>query len=90
NGLHVLPAPLDPGRCRAALTVAAPVIREAANAADVTVIVDLGRVDPDPVTLALMRAADALIIVTSPDAHGLAHLAARAPDVRGWSSRPGL
>lgn len=94
DGMRIVLAPVEPARCRAAVValVAAPasVLRAAANVPGTVVILDFGRVDPDPPTLALLRLADALLVVTHRDSRGLTRLAAVAEEVRQWSPRPGL
>lgn len=90
HGLRIVPAPSDPAQARAALRALADSQFSPFRALGVPLIVDVGRVDPDPTMLGLLRAADALVVVARPRDDALAHIAARRSQVQTWSHRLGL
>jgi hypothetical protein len=56
----------------------------------VVVLADCGRLDSLSAAVPLVRAADALVLLTRPVAAELAHLAALLPALAGWCPRIGL
>ncbi|NKQ59006.1 chromosome partitioning protein [Amycolatopsis sp. K13G38] len=94
GGLPVVTAPPDADRARAALSALTSeprgVLRAAANALDATVIVDCGRLDPGSVAAPIVRAADAMILLTRAHADDLAHLARRLPVLGRWTQHPAM
>lgn len=92
----VVSAPPDADRARAALVslaadeVSYGALRQAATVLGTTVIADCGRIDTGSPAMPLVRAADAMLVVTGSRADELAHLARRLPEIGRWSSRPAL
>jgi hypothetical protein len=94
GGLSVVTAPPGADQALAAL---APdhsgedsVLRRAANAPQVVVIADCGRIDPSSAALPIVCSADVMLLLSRAHADDLAHLAARLTAVASWSPRPGL
>lgn len=90
SGLRIVPAPPDPAQSRAAIGALAASQFSPFRTGGVPLIVDVGRVDPDPTMLGLLRSAEALVVVTRPHDDSLAHVAARRTQVQMWSHRLGL
>ncbi|CRK55193.1 hypothetical protein [Alloactinosynnema sp. L-07] len=97
GGLPVICAPPDADQARAALSALAPdptsglgVLRAAANQPGTVVIVDCGRVDPGSPALPIVRASDAVVLLSRAHADDLAHLPRRLPAVGRWSPNPVL
>ncbi|WP_424187630.1 MinD/ParA family ATP-binding protein [Actinokineospora sp. G85] len=97
GGLSVVAAPPDADQARAALSALAPdptsglgVLRAAANEPGTVVIVDCGRVDPGSPALPIVRACDAVVLLSRAHADDLAHLPRRLPTVGRWSPNPVL
>lgn len=97
GGLPVIAAPPDADQARAALSALAPdptsglgVLRAAANQPGSVVIVDCGRVDPGSPALPIVRASDAVVLLSRAHADDLAHLPRRLPTVGRWSPNPVL
>ncbi|MEV6603501.1 chromosome partitioning protein [Kutzneria sp. NPDC051319] len=97
GGMPVLAAPPDADRARGALsaltadpTAGAGVVRAAANMPDTVLIVDCGRVDVGSPAMPIVRASDAMILLTGGHGDDLAHLARRLPAIGRWSARPVL
>jgi hypothetical protein len=97
GGLSVVTAPPGADQALAALTTLAPdhsgedgVLRRVANAPQVVVIADCGRIDPSSAALPIVCSADVMLLLSRAHADDLAHLAARLTTVAGWSPRPGL
>ncbi|MFD4636886.1 chromosome partitioning protein [Lentzea sp. NPDC058436] len=90
SGLRIVPAPQDPAQSRAALGALAASQFSPFRTLGAPLIVDVGRVDPDPAMLGLLRSADALLVVARPQDDSLAHVAARRVHIQGWSHRLGL
>ncbi|MEU7474337.1 chromosome partitioning protein [Lentzea sp. NPDC042327] len=90
SGLRIVPAPSDPAQSRAAFGALASSQFRPFRTPGVTLIVDAGRVDPDPTMLGLLRSADALVVVARPHDDSLAHIAARGVQIQTWSRHAGL
>lgn len=97
GGLPVISAPPDADQARAALSALAPdptsglgVLRAAANQPGTVVIADCGRVDPGSPALPIVRASDAIVLLSRAHADDLAHLPRRLPTVGRWSPNPVL
>jgi hypothetical protein len=96
GGLPVVTAPPDADRARAALSAladpstGATVLRSAGTAPDTVVIVDCGRVDAASAAMPIVRAADAMVLLTRAHAEDLAHLARRLPVLGRWNTRPAM
>lgn len=96
GGLAVVTAPPDADRARAALaaladpTTGAGIVRTAASAPDVVVIVDCGRIDAGSLAMPILRAADAMVLLTRARADDLAHLARRLPAIGRWTGHPAM
>jgi hypothetical protein len=97
GGLPVVAAPPDADRARGALSALAPdpaagagVLRAAANLPDTVLIVDCGRMDAGSAALPIVRAADAMVLLTGAHADDLAHLPRRLPAIGRWSAHPVL
>ncbi|MCU1680229.1 MAG: chromosome partitioning protein [Amycolatopsis sp.] len=95
GGLPVVAAPPDADRARGALSALTPdpaagagILRAAANVADTVVIVDCGRMDSGSPALPIVRAADAMVLLTGAHADDLAHLPRRLPAISRWSAHP--
>jgi hypothetical protein len=88
GGLRVVAAPPGAEQTRAVLGELAgggwSLLRAAADYADVAVIVDCGRLDPQSPTLPLVRAVDVLLLVVRARDDELSHLAAKLGVVAGW------
>lgn len=97
GGLAVVAAPADAEQARAALStltldpsIGAGVLTQASEAPETVVIADCGRIDPATPAMPIVRAADAMVLLTRAHADDLAHLARRLPAVGRWSTRPVL
>ncbi|MGW5053952.1 chromosome partitioning protein [Actinokineospora sp. NPDC004072] len=97
GGLPVIAAPPDADQARAALSAFAPVptsgigvLRATANQPGTVVIVDCGRVDPGSPALPIVRASDAVVLLSRAHADDLAHLPRQLPTVGRWSPNPVL
>jgi len=90
SGLRIVPAPSDPAQSRAALGAMAASQFSTFRTLGAPLIVDLGRIDPDPTMLGLLRSADVVVVVARPHDDSLAHVAARRAQVQTWSHRLGL
>lgn len=97
GGLSVITAPPDADRARNALSALtrdpaaeAGIVRAAANVPDTVLIVDCGRIDTGSPTLSIVRAADAMVLLTGAHADDLAHLPRRLPAIGRWSPHPVL
>ncbi|PPK63362.1 chromosome partitioning protein [Actinokineospora auranticolor] len=97
GGLAVVAAPPDAEQARAALTALAPDpagglggLRAAAEQPDAVVVVDCGRLDPGSPALPVVRACDAVVLLTGAGADDLAHLPRRLPVISRWSPHPVL
>ena len=53
-------------------------------------MIDVGRLDPDSPSLALLAATDQVLLLARASADDLAHVATRAETIRGWNERVGL
>lgn len=96
GGLPVVSAPADADRARTALsTLAEPtggtgILRAAANTTESVVIVDCGRVDAGSPVMPIVRAADAMILLSGAHADDLAHLARPLVAMSRWTPRPAM
>ena len=97
GGLPVVAAPPDADRARGALSALAPdpaagagILRAAASLPDTVLIVDCGRMDAGSEALPIVRAADAMVLLTGAHADDLAHLPRRLPVIGRWSAHPVL
>ncbi|MET8763059.1 chromosome partitioning protein [Lentzea sp. NPDC004782] len=94
GGLRVIIGPVGAEQARAALSVLAPgpasLLRRAADQPGITIIADCGRVDPDSPALAIIRAADTMLLVARPHDDELAHVALKLQAAQQWSRRPCL
>jgi hypothetical protein len=97
GGLAVVAAPPGADQALAALVALASqssasvsALRMAAEATDITVIADCGRVDPASAALPVVQLADAVVLLTRARADDLAHVATRVTAVSRWSPRPAL
>ncbi|WP_146772086.1 P-loop NTPase family protein [Lentzea atacamensis] len=90
SGLWIVPAPSDPAQSRAAFGALAASQFSPFRTLGSPVIIDVGRVDPDPTMLGLLRSADALLVVARPHDDSLAHVSARRAHMQTWSHHPGL
>ncbi|WP_434447659.1 chromosome partitioning protein [Lentzea sp. E54] len=96
GGLPVVAAPPDADRARAALSVLADpttggdVLRTAASAPEAVVIADCGRIDAGSPALPIVRAADAMVLLTRAHADDLAHLARQLPTIGRWTAHPAM
>ena len=90
SGLRIVPAPSDPAQSRAAIGALAASQFGPFRTLGSSVIIDVGRADPDPTMLGLLRSADALVVVARPHDDSLAHVAARRAQLQTWSHRLGL
>ncbi|GAA3040737.1 chromosome partitioning protein [Actinokineospora globicatena] len=97
GGLTVVAASPDAEQARAALTALAPDpasglggLRAAAGQPDTVVVVDCGRLDPGSPALPIVRASDAVVLLTGAGADDLAHLPRRLPVISRWSPSPML
>ncbi|MEV6602776.1 chromosome partitioning protein [Kutzneria sp. NPDC051319] len=95
GGLPVVAAPPDADRARGALSALTQnpafgpgVLRAAANLPNSVMIVDCGRMDAGSPAMPIVRAADAMILLTGAHADDLAHLARRLPAIGRWSAHP--
>jgi hypothetical protein len=95
GGLPVVTAPPDADRARGALSALTPdpaagagVLRTAGNVPDAVLIVDCGRIDTGSPALPIVRAADAMVLLTGAHADDLAHLPRRLPAIGRWSPHP--
>jgi hypothetical protein len=95
GAIQVVAAPPDTDRSRAALRALTPdpgngagIVRAAANAPETVIIADCGRIDDASPTMPLVRAADAMVLLTGARADALAHLARRLRTVAGWTPHP--
>ncbi|GHH62480.1 MinD/ParA family ATP-binding protein [Lentzea cavernae] len=91
GGLRVVPGPVGSEQSRAALSLLASgpsPLRIAGDRVDTVVLVDCGRVDPDSPALALIRAADAMLLLARPRDEELAHVALKLESAQRWSRRP--
>lgn len=95
GGVAVVAAPPDAHQARAAVAALSGdggpgVLRAAADRPGVVVILDCGRVDPDSPTAALIRGADAMVVLARPQAEELAHLVRRLGEFGQWARHPVL
>ena len=96
GGLPVVAAPPDADRARAALSVLADsttggdVLRTAASAPEAVVIADCGRIDAGSPALPIVRAADAMVLLTRAHATDLAHLARQLPTIGRRTAHPAM
>lgn len=90
SGLRIVPAAPDPAQCRAAFGALAASQFSPFRTLGTPLIVDVGRVDPDPTMLGLLRSADALVVVGRPHDDSLAQVAARRAQMQTWSHQLGL
>jgi hypothetical protein len=97
GGLPVVAAPPDADRARNALSALPPdpvagagILRVAADLPDTVLIVDCGRMDSGSAALPIVRAADAMVLLTGAHADDLAHLPRRLPAIGRWSQHPAL
>lgn len=95
GGLPVVTAPPDADRARAALSAftgepsaGVGVLRVAANAPGVVVIVDCGRIDAGSPAMPIVRSADAMVLLTRAHADDLAHLPCKLPTLGRWTPYP--
>jgi MinD-like ATPase involved in chromosome partitioning or flagellar assembly len=95
GGLPVVAAPPDADRARGALSALTPdpaagagILRAAADLPDTVMIVDCGRMDSGSPALPIVRAADAMVLLTGAHADDLAHLPRRLPAIGRWSPHP--
>jgi hypothetical protein len=88
GGLAACPAPAGAEQARAVLAGLAggglAALRAAADYADVAVVADCGRLDPQSAALPLVLTADVLLLVVRPRDDELSQLAARLAVVAGW------
>jgi MinD-like ATPase involved in chromosome partitioning or flagellar assembly len=99
GGLPVLVAPPGAEQARAALTAltssAADGYRTGRRLVGINdpnelVVIDVGRLDPDSPSVALLAAADQLLLLARASADDLAHVAGRVDAIRRWTDRVGL
>lgn len=94
GGLRVVVGPVAPEQAQAALEVLTArgfrTLQAAAQSPEYTMLVDVGRVDPASPALPLVRGADALVIMTRPQADELSHVAAMTESISTWTRTPGL
>ncbi|SES39733.1 hypothetical protein [Lentzea albida] len=90
NGLRIVPAPSDPAQSRASIAALAASQFSPLRTLGSSVIIDVGRANPDPTMLGLLSFADALVVVARPHDDSLAHVAARRAQLQTWSHRLGL
>ena len=95
SGAAVVAAPPDAHQARAAVAALSSdggpgVLRAAADRPGAVVVVDCGRVDPGSPAAALMRGADAMVILARPQAEELAHLVRRLSEFGQWARHPVL
>jgi MinD-like ATPase involved in chromosome partitioning or flagellar assembly len=99
GGLPVLVAPPGAEQARAALTALSSsasdgyeTVRRAVGAGDpsAVVVIDVGRLDPDSPSVALLAAADQVLLVARASADDLAHVAGRVETINRWTARVGL
>jgi hypothetical protein len=95
GGLPVVAAPPDADRARGALFALTPgpaagagILRAAANLPDTVVIVDCGRMDSGSPAMPIVRAADAMVLLTGAHADDLAHLPRTVAAIGRWSAHP--
>lgn len=95
SGAAVVAAPPDAHQARAAVAALSSdgglgALRAAADRPGAVVVVDCGRVDPGSPAAALMRGADAMVILARPQADELAHLVRRLSEFGHWARHPVL
>ena len=95
GGLRVVAGPVGAEQAQVALSAlvvsgSGHVLRQAANTAGLTVIVDCGQVDSGSPVLPIIRTADVLLVVTRPRDEELARIALQMPAIQRWSARPCL
>jgi hypothetical protein len=97
GGLPVVAAPPGADQAGAALEALVSdsssdlrVLRDVANNVGVVVIADCGRIDPVSPVVPIVRAADAMVLISRAHADSLAHLVTRLATVGRWSRRPAL
>ncbi|WP_246127717.1 chromosome partitioning protein [Amycolatopsis rhizosphaerae] len=95
GGLPVVPLPPDADRARTALSeltadpsAGVEMLRAAANAPGVVVIVDCGRIDTASPAIPIVRLADAMVLLTRAHADDFAHVAHRLPTLGRWTPNP--
>lgn len=92
--LRVVLGPLGAERAGAALEVLGArglgLLRAVATDPESVVLVDAGRVDPTSPVVPLLRGADALLVLTRPQAEDLSHAATLLTVIPTWSRHPGL
>jgi hypothetical protein len=99
GGLPVLVAPPGTEQARAALaalTSSGPDgskrgrVFPGADDPNAVVVIDVGRLDPESPSLALLAEADQVLLLARASADDLAHVATRVDAIRRWSDRIGL
>lgn len=87
-GIALIVAPSAPSHARAALRAVADGLgRSASDLVDVSVVVDLGRLDSDSPCLPLAEAADQIVFLTHPTLEGADALAVRLADLADLRSK---
>ncbi|MEU5727889.1 hypothetical protein ABZ797_02240 [Streptomyces antimycoticus] len=86
--------PAGAAQARAALgeisDAQASVLRQSADRPDTAVIADCGRLDPDSPAMAVVQAADVMLLLARANDDALAHVAVRLEEATCWSRRPCL
>lgn len=92
GGLPVVAGPPGAAQARAALgeinEAQTLMLRRSADTPDTTVIADCGRFDPDSPAIAVVRAADVLLLLARARDDALSHVAVRLEEAAHWSRRP--
>jgi hypothetical protein len=93
GGIPIVAAPADGDQARSALSALgqdAGVLRAAAERPNAALLVDCGRIDNASPTSAIVRVADATVLLARSRAEDLAHLPRKLPAIGHWSPRPVL
>ncbi len=94
GGLSVVAGPAGAAQARAALgeisDAQASVLRRSADRSDTAVIADCGRLDPGSPAMAVVRAADVMLLLARANDDALSHVAVRLEEAARWSRRPCL
>lgn len=94
GGPPVVVAPVGAAQARETLGVLATrgtgLLQAVAADPDSVVLIDAGRVEPGSPAVALLRGADAVLVLTRPRVEDLSHVAGALGVVETWTRRPGL
>ncbi|WP_413116248.1 hypothetical protein ACK1X7_37075 [Streptomyces sp. CY1] len=94
GGLSVVAGPAGAAQARAAMgeisDAQASVLRLSADQSDTVVIADCGRLDPGSPAMAVVQAADVMLLLTRAHDDALSHVAVRLEEAAHWSRRPCL